>query len=313
MKTFNYQKIPSDHDNFDENCTNYEFSNHENVADDDNDDTYNESVDKLRYFNQRRRFHNFFMYLSYSMMIIVLLLVTNVYYNQFQVSFDYCIQDGYQNNNGNDSIDDGSSASITDVHRIILFGDSLIDVPSTEYQMHIDLLHRIQNKYPTLKFEILSSGMNGNYLLDLKKRLCDDVLLKHPEAVIMYWDSDVNRNSEYNYDSYKYNLIDMIKVLKKQVKYLAISGPCLIGELSNGSNKKDIDINRYRDINKTICREYNITYLDIREQFLIADELKGWNKTYGYLTFDGEHPTRVGSKIEEDLFYNQLEQWYKDV
>ena len=58
----------------------------------------------------------------------------------------------------------------------------------------------------------------------------------------------------------------------------------------------------------SVSLSYNVTYIDIRQVFLDADRWKGWDQSSGYLTTDGEHPSEAGSKIEEDLFYNQLEQ-----
>ena len=63
----------------------------------------------------------------------------------------------------------------------------------------------------------------------------------------------------------------------------------------------------------TITKLYNITYIDIRKIFLNYDIEKNWNKTYGYLTEDGEHPSLLGSQIQEELFYQQLVLWYQDV
>ena len=59
--------------------------------------------------------------------------------------------------------------------------------------------------------------------------------------------------------------------------------------------------------------DYNATYIDVRQAFLDEDKRFGWIFKKGYLTFDGEHPSQIGSKLEEDLFFDQIVQWYKDV
>ena len=205
------------------------------------------------------------------------------------------------------------------IHRIILFGDSLIGVPTERYDLDVSIYNRISNQYHHLHFDMISSGIGGNRILDLKNRMYTDCIYCRPEAVIMYWDSDVSDPSKSYLDSddammqYKNNLINVITAIKVITKYFAIAGPNLLGELPEGENGRDKYLNMYRQINRDVSLSYNVSYIDIRQAFLDADRLKEWDQSSGYLTTDGEHPSEAGSKIEEDLFYNQLELWYKNV
>ena len=204
-------------------------------------------------------------------------------------------------------------------HKIILFGDSLIEKPTNLYGMPTSILNRLQSKYPTLSFEMISSGIGGNSISELRARLCPDVISRQPEAVIMYWDSDISDSSvdyslsDEGINAYKRNLNYVIESLIHRVRFLAIAGPELIGELPYGQNPKDKCLNLYQDINRNISLSYNITYIDIRQQFLDEDKYKGWDQYSGYLTIDGEHPSLIGSKIEENLFTQQLIKWYQNV
>jgi hypothetical protein len=66
--------------------------------------------------------------------------------------------------------------------------------------------------------------------MSLKKRLCRDVINQQPEAVIMYWDSDISsptmdilKSISYQ-NKYIANLIDVIITIKnnnKNFKYFA--------------------------------------------------------------------------------------------
>jgi len=146
-----------------------------------------------------------------------------------------------------------------------------------------------------------------------------DCINCHPEAVIMYWDSDVSDpsidyiTSQVGIDKYTNNLRDVIFAIQKVTTYFAIAGPNLLGELPEGENGRDKYLNLYRDINHDVSLLFNVTYIDIRQAFIDVDKEKGWDESSGYLTMDGEHPSKAGSKIEEDLFYNQLVLWYKNV
>ena len=65
-------------------------------------------------------------------------------------------------------------------------------------------------KYPNLNFQIVSSGVDGNKIMSLKKRLCRDIINQQPEAVIMYWDSDISSPT-----------MDILKSISYQNKYIA--------------------------------------------------------------------------------------------
>lgn len=216
----------------------------------------------------------------------------------------------YDKNNNNEKF----------IHKVILFGDSLIRSPTVNFNIDHNIYNKIILKYPNLNFQIISSGVDGNKIISLKKRLCRDVIYQQPEAVIMYWDSDISSpsidilNSISYQNKYIANLIDVIITIKnnKNIKYFALVGPNIIGELPYGYNRKDQYLKLFHDINLNITKSYNITYIDKRKVFLNYDIEKDWNKSDGYLTVDGEHPSLLGSQIEEELFYQQLVIWYQD-
>jgi len=151
-----------------------------------------------------------------------------------------------------------AAATETRIHRIILFGDSLLNVPNKKYHLDHNILNRISNNYPHLNFELLITGIDGDKILDLKKRMFVDCIYCYPEAVIMYWSSDVADCQKSNYNKvnseYEQNLIDVINNIKKVAKYYAIAGPNLQGEMPYGENKNDKCLDRYREMNRYITR-----------------------------------------------------------
>jgi len=273
--------------------------------------------------NHRRHYINYVISVVFVIICLILLFLFD-FLNLDIISDVRCFKNNnmavYDKNNQSTILNYDYNSTIKSVHRIILFGDSLIGRPTRRYNLDTNILNRIRIRYPHLSFELQATGIDGNRILSLRRRMCQDVINKRPEAVIMYWDSDVSDPSidyiasQDGIDRYTKNLIDVIKALKSSsVKYLAIAGPNLLGELPEGENARDKYLNLYRQINQLIAEQYNITYIDIRQAFLQADIDEEWNQYSGYLTQDGEHPSATGSKIEEDLFYKQLQLWYKHV
>jgi len=291
------------------------------IDDDDDDDRYRLDDDnkniKIDTINTVRCPSKWRLYLLpllpflISCYIIIRYLIYKTNYDDKDIYIKHCSFNDYNNIT---LIDKNKN-----IHRIILFGDSLIGSPSEHYGMDKNLLNRISKHFPHLYFEIITSGIGGNKILDLKNRMFIDCIYCRPEAVIMYWDTDISNPPRDYLDSddaiiqYKNNLKDVITEIKEITKYFAIAGPNLLGELPEGKNGRDKYLNLYRDINHDVSLLFNVTYIDIRQAFIDVDKEKGWDESSGYLTMDGEHPSKAGSKIEEDLFYNQLVLWYKNV
>ena len=80
------------------------------------------------------------------------------------------------------------SISSTKTIKVVLFGDSLINVGCTYY----NLAEKLQYQFPQYSLTIINAGVNGNKIADMKARMYSDVVDQHPDAVIIYWDSDVS-------------------------------------------------------------------------------------------------------------------------
>ena len=76
--------------------------------------------------------------------------------------------------------------SSTKSFKIVLFGDSLINVGCTYY----NLAEKLQHQFSQYSLTIINAGVNGNKIADMKARMYSDVVDLHPDAVIIYWDSD---------------------------------------------------------------------------------------------------------------------------
>jgi len=139
------------------------------------------------------------------------------------------------------------------------------------------------------------------------------------QAVIIYFDSDAADVDESKFDlndlraRYVWNLTEVVKTISKNVPLVALSGPTLCGELPRGTNGDDAKFEEYCAMNRRICTNYNVTYLETRELFF-ANLPGKWNHSHGYLTLDGEHHNERGSSLVEDLFFDVIENdWGKSL
>lgn len=125
--------------------------------------------------------------------------------------------------------------------KVALFGDSLISRPF----LNLDLEGKIKSYLPQLQLEITSVASNGCKIADMRGRLGDliDTDIK-PDAVILYWDSDVSDVDESKMTSdlvdelrlkYTEDLSFILGELVTNITYVAVAGPGILGK-SNHSH-----------------------------------------------------------------------------
>ena len=197
-------------------------------------------------------------------------------------------------------------AEINNRVKIVLFGDSLIDVPFNRNSLD----EKIRNQFPYYLLDIVNEGNGGNKIHNLKERMYNDVVLKKPDIVLLYWDSDL---SDQDYEfleekstelQYTEDLSEVVRVLKNASK-LAVAGPGILGEgplfPKDFFYRKNKLLNHYREINQNVSLENGVIYLDIRKAFLDFIP-SAWIFSMGFCTLDGEHPNERGSQIIAEQF-----------
>lgn len=207
-----------------------------------------------------------------------------------------------------------------DQFTLVLFGDSLLNVPCTYYNM----IEKIQHMYPDYNLNIVNQGVNGNKIADMLARIYPDVvdLVPKPDAVIVYWDSDVSDdsvgilNAYQTQEQYEADLSQVIRILLNVTSRVAISGPGILGERplfpSPGPAvsyfEKHTLLNYYREINQNISSYFQVPYIDMRAA--IMDQIPpGWALARWYITIDGEHPNERGTRLEARMFCDMLNRW----
>eukprot|EP01040_Poterioochromonas_malhamensis_P007484 gene7484-8072_t len=201
---------------------------------------------------------------------------------------------------------------------VILFGDSLLNVPFTEYQLDYKLKSLLPPCFRNIT--ILNKGRGGNKVRDLRQRLTNDVLLLQPNVVFIHFDSDI---SDQDNDFLRLNSTQLAykedydfilhMMTSYKIPHIAIAGPGLLGEgpvvrRSKFRGKEDL-LDKYRLINQRLAGDYKIPYIDIRKAYQEALP-PFWIFSSGFVTTDGEHPNDRGSLIIAQHFAAQVNKWY---
>lgn len=207
-----------------------------------------------------------------------------------------------------------------------IYGDSLVwhacDYYHLAYHLGNDLYYNKQAYRP----EVTSWGYSLYRIGDLRNALHQHALRRFdystiftwkltqpPDAVILYWDSDVNPGprdgssamANSSISRYLMDLNWVIEKLQANCKVVILAGPTLTGELPRGQNPLDAQLDYYTNLNQQTAARYNITFINTRDWYF-ANLPAGWNHFSGWLTVDGEHPNRRGSTMLRTVFRKAL-------
>lgn len=205
--------------------------------------------------------------------------------------------------------------------RIVFVGDSLIRHPAREYGMLDRIRDDLAALHPDRGFEVVDASVNGDRIADIYARLERDVVSRHPDAVVLYWDSDVSDVDEDRKTpgevkqlraAYEGALLAVASRLLVSGAHVVMSGPTVIGEQPRRLNKKDAQIAAYRAINRRVASSLKIAYVDSRRAFLARRPAAApASAASGLLTEDGEHPNAIGAGVLRTLFVRALDGWLR--
>lgn len=209
---------------------------------------------------------------------------------------------------------------------IQLYGDSLVDVPCEYHQTNSKLRDDFYYLKPSYITEVNYFGQGGARIKDLQNRLHRNLFQRFdyttpftwqyadpPDAVILYWDSDVNPGpkdgssplNNATVAAYLQTLYNVLDQMTANCHVVILAGPTLTGELPRGQNALDPALDYYAQLNNETARMYNITYINTRDLYF-ANLPVGWDQYSGYLTVDGEHPNGRGSALLRTAFREAL-------
>ena len=198
--------------------------------------------------------------------------------------------------------------------KILFFGDSITQQGAgpNGYIKKFDSL--LNEKGLSSKYETIGAGISGNKVYDLYLRMDSDVLMKSPDAVVIFIGvNDVwhKRTSGTGTDADKfekfYNAI--IKKLKAKNIAVYLCTPTSIGEKNDFTNPLEGELNNYSAIIRKIASDSNCPVVDLRQAF--TDYLKtnnSDNKDRGILTTDGVHLNMAGNIFVAQRMFGVLSQ-----
>ena len=198
--------------------------------------------------------------------------------------------------------------------KIVFFGDSITQQGAgpNGYIRKFDSL--LNEKGLSSKYETAGAGISGNKVYDLYLRMDSDVLMKSPDAVIIFIGvNDVwhKRTSGTGTDADKfekfYNAI--IKKLKAKNIAVYLCTPTSIGEKNDFTNPLEGELNSYSAIIRKIAGDNNCPIIDLRQAFTSYLKTNNPdNKDRGILTTDGVHLNMAGNIFVAQKMFEVLSQ-----
>jgi lysophospholipase L1-like esterase len=205
------------------------------------------------------------------------------------------------------------------VTRIVFVGDSLVHRSASDHGLLDAVRDGLAARFPGNSLEVVDAGNNGDRIADILQRLDEDVLVLNPDAVVLYWDSDVSDVDESVMTpgeirevraAYERDVRTVLQRLVASGAHVIVSGPTLIGERRHPGNDKDRQLDHYRDLNRRLAANEGVQYVDTRHAFQAARPVGAPAGTdRGLLTEDGEHLNAAGAKLAGGLFIGALESW----
>jgi lysophospholipase L1-like esterase len=206
------------------------------------------------------------------------------------------------------------------VDRILFVGDSLVNRSASDHGFMTLVRSRLETAHPSLRVETVNAGVNGDTISEIRDRLTRDVLPLHAGAVVLYWDSDAvevveddlkHRQVRARRAAYENALRDVLETLKATGAYLLVAGPTLYGERHRGQNSLDHQLDAYEAINRRVCAELQIAFVDTRHaafEWLSRHPPPG-GRDQRQLTDDGEHLSAAGVELVADEIARALAPW----
>ena len=120
--------------------------------------------------------------------------------------------------------------------QVFLFGDSLINKPF----MNLDLDGKIKSYLPQFSLDITNVASNGCKISNMRDKVVELIAADpKPDAVLIYWDSDVSDVDETRLSSnevddlrskYRSDLSYILSELASNISFVALAGPGILGD-----------------------------------------------------------------------------------
>lgn len=188
--------------------------------------------------------------------------------------------------------------------RIVFLGDSITQGGGGPKGYVTVIKNTLAEKYPDLGIEIVNAGISGNKVPNLQGRVDKDVIAKQPTIVVIYigindvWHGEKDPARGTTPDKFAAGLEEVIGKCTTAGARVILCTPTVIGELKDGANKLDKQLDQYADISRGVAKKLNLPLCDLRKAFvdhLAANNAE--NKEKGVLTTDRVHLNEAGNRL----------------
>jgi lysophospholipase L1-like esterase len=197
--------------------------------------------------------------------------------------------------------------------RIIFFGDSLTSQGNDRNGYITRIKNFLKQEDQEDKFELIASGIDGNKVPDLYRRIDEDVLFNGAELVVIFigvndvWHKQSGKGTDAEEFQTLYDAI-IQKLLAAEIKVIVCTIP-VIGEKVDNGNEFDEDINKYCGMIRTVATTNNLPVADLRKTFLEYNLINNFNNLEaGILTTDGVHLNDKGNELVAEEMWKAIEQ-----
>lgn len=212
--------------------------------------------------------------------------------------------------------DIGSVSKPKKKSKVIFFGDS-ITRRGTEgggYINQLDSICKSENKSD--EYQFIGSGVGGNTVGDLLKRVDSSVIQDSPDVVVIFIGvNDIghppNLSVTERLDQFGDTYCKLISVIRSKLTNVSII-MCNIASMNEAANNwNDTAYNGVNIFNKKIKEIASLQHVplcDIRQAFVsyyIKNESPGRLKS-GILTIDGVHPDIIGNRLIANALWKFL-------
>jgi lysophospholipase L1-like esterase len=188
--------------------------------------------------------------------------------------------------------------------RIVILGDSITEA-GVGPKGYVTLIKQtLAEKHKELGVEVIGTGISGNKVPDLQRRLERDVLAKKPTVVVIYigindvWHGEFNPKGGTPRARFEAGLTEIVGKIKDTGARVVLCTPSVIGEKKGGGNKLDGQLDEYSDISRKVARTTKSEMCDLRKAFLdYLKENNPENREQGILTSDRVHLNETGNRF----------------
>lgn len=205
--------------------------------------------------------------------------------------------------------------------RLVMIGDSITDSGrsydaqpagwSSYGDGHVSLINAcLTGLAPESQIMVVNKGVNGNTILDLKKRWQKDVIDIRPDWVSImigindvwrHYDAVLQQIEQVDEKVFEETYDELIKMTKPTVKGMVIMSPFMIEPDLSDDMRKKLDI--YRAIARKTAEKHNLIYIDVQKKMdAFTESLSSY-----ILSSDRVHPNLSGHVIIAKAFLDGIQ------